>query len=79
MTITHQQHFVDAYQVISERYAVDTRDRDYLQMLQKQSLDFQRSRVQQYVESPEKAGERTVTSLLATAVPVGELAEDDLT
>ncbi|MDQ2680989.1 MAG: glycosyltransferase [Candidatus Eremiobacteraeota bacterium] len=78
MTITHQQHFVDAYQVIAARYASQTENRSYLKTLQQQSLAFQRARLARFVESPKDAGARTLAEMTATAVPVGALSEDGL-
>lgn len=75
MTMTHQQHFVDAYVRIRERYAHRIVGRTLLPQLQAQSLAHQEHRVAILREQPERVREVMLGAQLAAAVPVGPMLE----
>lgn len=75
MTLTHQQHFVDAYRRITERYADRVADRVLLPQLQERALAQQQYRVTMLQQHPEQLREIMLGPQLANAVPVGPLRD----
>lgn len=75
MTIDSQQHFVDAYREIVNRYANDVRGRANIHAAQQQTLAAQISRATQMAAEPAQAASIMLASMLATAVPVAPVPE----
>lgn len=75
MTIDYQQQFVDSYKEIVRRYSGQVVGRGNIQAAQEQTLAAQVARAAQVAADPTQAASVMLSSMLASAVPVGALEE----